>query len=490
MGEMTSAHPGAPTGDLLTDLYVGGKPVPASDGGRFDVVDPATGAVITTVADGTVEDAIAAVDAAEQAAEEWASTSPRQRAEVLRRAFELMMERHDHLARLITLENGKALADARGEVSYAAEFFRWYSEEAVRATGEVVTAPSGTNKILVLQQPVGICVLVTPWNFPAAMATRKMGPALAAGCTMVLKPASDTPLTALAMARILEDAGVPPGVVNVLPARRSGAVVSAMLHDPRVRKLSFTGSTEVGRILLAEAAENVVNCSMELGGNAPFLVFADADLDAAVDGAMIAKMRNAGSACTAANRFYVESPVAEEFGRRLAERMSALAVGPGLDENNQVGPLVNEDTASKVDELVRGAVGAGAQAVIGGRRPDREGYYYEPTVLLNVMPDSPILGEEIFGPVAPIVTFDDEAEAVRLANDSEFGLVSYVFTGDLARGLRVSEALDSGMVGLNRGLVSDPAAPFGGTKQSGVGREGGHHGLLDYLESKYIAVEW
>lgn len=485
MGETTSAP-----ADLLTDLYVDGKPVPASDGGRFDVTDPATGSVITTVADGTVEDAIAAVDAAERAAEEWAATSPRHRAEVLRRAFELMMERHDYLARLITLENGKALADARGEVSYAAEFFRWYSEEAVRATGEVVTAPSGTNKILVLQQPVGICVLVTPWNFPAAMATRKMGPALAAGCTMVLKPASDTPLTALAMARILEDAGVPPGVVNVLPARRSGAVVSAMLHDPRVRKLSFTGSTEVGRILLAEAAENVVNCSMELGGNAPFIVFADADLDAAVDGAMIAKMRNAGSACTAANRFYVESPVAEEFGRRLAERMSALAVGPGLDEGNQVGPLVNEDTAAKVDELVRGAVGAGAQAVIGGRRPDREGYYYEPTVLLNVMPDSPILGQEIFGPVAPIVTFDDEAEAVRLANDSEFGLVSYVFTGDLARGLRVSEALDSGMVGLNRGLVSDPAAPFGGTKQSGVGREGGHHGLLDYLESKYIAVDW
>ncbi|MFR9779556.1 NAD-dependent succinate-semialdehyde dehydrogenase [Micromonospora sp. MS34] len=490
MPETTSAPSPLRVADLLTDLYVGGKGVPAADGGRFDVVDPATGSVITTVADGTVQDAIAAVDAAEKAAAEWAATAPRERAEILRRAFELMTAQADDLARLITLENGKALADARGEVAYAAEFFRWYSEEAVRATGEVVTAPSGTNKILVLQQPVGICVLVTPWNFPAAMATRKIGPALAAGCTMVLKPASDTPLTALAMARILEDAGVPPGVVNVLPARRSGAVVSAMLHDPRVRKLSFTGSTEVGRILLSEAADQVINCSMELGGNAPFLVFADADLDAAVDGAMVAKMRNAGEACTAANRFYVEASIADEFSRRLAERMKALRVGPGLDETNQVGPLVNGDTAAKVEELVRRAVDAGAKAVVGGRRPEREGYYYEPTVLLDVTPDSPILKEEIFGPVAPIVTFEDEAEAIRLANATEYGLVSYVFTGDLARGLRLSEALDSGMVGLNRGLVSDPAAPFGGTKQSGVGREGGHHGMLDYLEAKYIAVNW
>jgi succinate-semialdehyde dehydrogenase/glutarate-semialdehyde dehydrogenase len=322
------------------------------------------------------------------------------------------------------------------------------------------------------------------------MATRKIGPALAAGCTVVLKPASDTPLTALAMARILEDAGVPPGVVNVLPARRSGAVVSAMLHDPRVRKLSFTGSTEVGRILLKEAADQVVNSSMELGGNAPFLVFADADMDAAIDGAMIAKMRNAGEACTAANRFYVESSVAEEFGRRLSERMAALNVGPGLDEANQVGPLVNDDTAAKVDELVRGAVDAGARAVVGGKRPDREGFYYEPTVLLDVQPGSAILSEEIFGPVAPVVTFSDEAEAIALANATEYGLVSYVYTTDLARGLRVSEALDSGMVGLNRGLVSDPAAPFGGTKQSGIGREGGHDGMLDYLESKYVAVQW
>jgi succinate-semialdehyde dehydrogenase / glutarate-semialdehyde dehydrogenase len=475
---------------LLTDLYIGGKAVPASDGGRFDVTDPATGTVLTTVADGTVDDAIAAVDAAHAAAAPWAATAPRERAEILRRAFEAMTANREQLARLVTLENGKALADARGEVTYAAEFFRWYAEEAVRASGELMTAPSGANKILVLQQPVGICVLVTPWNFPAAMATRKIGPALAAGCTVVLKPASDTPLTALAMARILEEAGVPPGVVNVLPARRSGAVVSAMLHDPRVRKLSFTGSTEVGRVLLREAADQVINCSMELGGNAPFLVFADADLDAALDGAMVAKMRNAGEACTAANRFYVERSIAEEFGRRLAERMAGLRMGPGVDDGVEVGPLVNEDTADKVDELVRAAVDGGASPLVGGRRPDRPGFYYEPTVLVGVEPDAAILQEEIFGPVAPIVVFDEEDEAVRMANDTEYGLVSYVFTSDLARGLRISEALDSGMVGLNRGLVSDPAAPFGGTKQSGIGREGGHDGMLDYLESKYVAVQW
>ncbi len=476
--------------DLPLDLYVGGKPVPASDGSRFDVLDPATGEVIASVADGSVDDGLAAVDAASGAAAFWAATSPRERSEVLRRAFDLMNRRSDDLAYLISLENGKALADARGEVAYAAEFFRWYAEEAVRASGSLMTAPSGANRIAVLQQPVGVCVLVTPWNFPAAMATRKIGPALAAGCTMVLKPASDTPLTALLMARILENAGVPPGVVNVLPARRSGAVVSAMLHDPRVRKLSFTGSTEVGRLLLREAADQVVNTSMELGGNAPFLVLEDADLDAAVDGAMIAKMRNAGEACTAANRFYVHADVADEFGRRLAERMGSLRVGPGTSEDTEVGPLVNEEAVQKVDDLVRGATGAGGRVVVGGRRPDRPGYYYEPTVLLDVPMGAAILAEEIFGPVAPIVTFTDEAEAIRMANDTEYGLVSYVYTRDLARGLRVSEALDAGMVGLNRGLVSDPAAPFGGTKQSGIGREGGHEGMLDYLESKYVAVTW
>ncbi|MGX6603496.1 NAD-dependent succinate-semialdehyde dehydrogenase [Micromonosporaceae bacterium Da 78-11] len=475
---------------METELFIGGRWVPAASGRRFDVLDPATGDVITTVADGGEQDAAAAVDAAAEAGKAWAATPPRVRGEVLRKAWELMTERADDLAKLISLENGKALVDAKGEVTYAAEFFRWFAEEAVRADGLVATAPSGANRILVVRQPVGVCVLVTPWNFPAAMATRKIGPALAAGCTVVLKPASDTPLTALAMAAILAEAGVPAGVVNVLPSRSSGKVVGRMLQDPRVRKLSFTGSTEVGRILLAQAAEHVINTSMELGGNAPFLVFADADLDAALDGAMIAKMRNGGEACTAANRFYVEEPVAAEFARRLAEKMSALVVGPGTDEKTQVGPLVNEDTVDKVDGLVQAALQAGATATIGGARPAGPGFYYPPTVLTGVAPDAPILREEIFGPVAPIVTFTTDDEAVRLANDTEYGLVAYVYTGDLARGLRLSEAIEAGMVGLNRGLVSDPAAPFGGVKQSGIGREGGHEGLLEYLESKYIAVNW
>jgi succinate-semialdehyde dehydrogenase/glutarate-semialdehyde dehydrogenase len=474
----------------MRDLFIGGRPVPASDGGRFDVIDPATGDVFESVANGTVEDAISAVDAAAQAAPAWAATAPRERGEILRRAFQLMTESADELARLISRENGKALPDALGEVLYAAEFFRWYSEEAVRVPGTLATAPSGANKIVVQHKPVGICVLVTPWNFPAAMATRKIGPALAAGCTMVLKPASDTPLTALALARLLAEAGVPDGVVNVLPARRSGAVVSAMLHDDRVRKLSFTGSTEVGRVLLREAADRVVNVSMELGGNAPFLVFADADLDAAIEGAMIAKMRNAGEACTSANRFYVQAPVAEEFAGRLAHRMSALKLGAGTADGVQVGPLVNQEAVDKVEELVTDAVAKGATVITGGRRPDPKGWFYEPTVLGDVPAGATLLREEIFGPVAPVVTFDTEDEAVRLANDTEYGLVAYLYTGDLARGLRVSERLEAGMIGLNRGLVSDPAAPFGGVKQSGIGREGGHEGILDYLEATYIAVSW
>jgi len=473
-----------------TDLFIGGTWRAASQGGRFDVTDPSTGEVIAQVADGSVDDGLAAVAAAAGAGPAWAATPPRQRAEVLRKAWALMTERTDEMATLISLENGKALADARGEAVYAAEFFRWYAEETVRMDGMVTTAPSGTNRIMVVHQPVGVCVLVTPWNFPAAMATRKIGPALGAGCSVVLKPASDTPLTALLMAQILDDAGVPSGVVNVVPARRSGEVVAAMVHDERVRKLSFTGSTEVGRVLLREAADTIVNTSMELGGNAPFLVFADADIDAAVEGAMIAKMRNGGEACTAANRFYVEEPVAEEFATRLAARMGALRVGPGTDPGTQVGPLVNDAAVTKVDELVSGALAGGARALVGGAVPDRTGCYYEPTVLVDVPADAAILREEIFGPVAPIVTFTDEANAIRWANDTVYGLVAYVYTGDLARGLRVSEALESGMVGLNRGLVSDPAAPFGGVKQSGIGREGGHEGLLDYTESKYIAVSW
>ncbi|WP_432854069.1 NAD-dependent succinate-semialdehyde dehydrogenase [Amycolatopsis sp. CA-161197] len=472
------------------ELFIGGEWRPSSDGSRITVVDPATAEPITTVANGSVEDGLAAVDAAAAALPTWGATAPRARADVLHRAFTLMHERAEELAELIVRENGKALPDARGEVNYAAEFFRWYAEETVRVAGTVQTAPGGANRILVLRQPIGVSVLVTPWNFPAAMATRKIAPALGAGCTVILKPASETPLTALAIAAILEEAGAPAGTVNVVPSTRSGKVVGAMVHDPRVRKLSFTGSTEVGRALLHVAADTVVSTSMELGGNAPFLVFDDADLDAAVDGAMVAKMRNGGQACTAANRFFVQRGVAAEFGRRLAERMGALRVGPGTDAGIELGPLVNEAAVDKVTELVDGTVDAGARVLVGGKRPEGTGFYYPATVLADVPAGAPVLAEEIFGPVAPIVTFETEDEVVRLANDTEHGLVSYVYTGDLARGLRLSEALESGMVGLNRGLVSEPAAPFGGVKQSGLGREGGHEGLLEYTESKYVAVSW
>ncbi|MEV7344664.1 NAD-dependent succinate-semialdehyde dehydrogenase [Streptomyces sp. NPDC093544] len=478
------------TETVPTELFIGGRWRPSSDGSRIDVLDPATGEKIADTADATTQDALAAVDAAAAALPAWSATAPRKRAELLSRVFDLMIRQAEELAELIVLENGKTLADARAEVAYAAEFFRWYAEEAVRGLGSVQTAPSGNNKILVLRQPVGVSVLVTPWNFPAAMATRKIGPALAAGCTVVLKPASETPLTALAIAALFEEAGLPGGVVNVLPSRRSGAVVSAMLDDPRVRKLSFTGSTEVGRTLLAAASRTVVNCSMELGGNAPFLVFADADLDQAVAGAMVAKMRNGGEACTAANRFYVQEPVAAEFTRRLAAAMEALTVGPGLEAGVELGPLVNAQSRDKVAQLVADTVRAGASLVTGGKPPERPGFYYPPTVLADVPPDAPVLREEIFGPVAPVVSFSTEDEAIGLANATEYGLVSYVYTSDLARGLRVSEQLDCGMVGLNRGVVSDPAAPFGGTKQSGIGREGGHEGLLEFTESKYVALSW
>jgi succinate-semialdehyde dehydrogenase/glutarate-semialdehyde dehydrogenase len=487
---MTSLSDRPWVAQIPTDLYIGGA---WKTGGRPELIpvqDPATEGVLAHVADASPEDGLAAVDAAAAALPGWAATPPRKRSEVLYRAFELMTERREQLAELIVLENGKALPDARGEVAYAAEFFRWYAEEAVRAAGSVQTAPAGTNKIMVLRQPIGVAVLVTPWNFPAAMATRKIGPALAAGCTVVLKPATETPLTALAIVAILEEAGVPAGVVNCLTTRSAGAVVGAMLDDPRVRKLSFTGSTEVGRRLLASAAETVVSCSMELGGNAPFLVLADADLEAAVAGAMVAKMRNGGSACTAANRFYVHGSVEKEFSARLAEAMGALVVGSGLDAGVQVGPLVNQSSRDKVEELVSGAVDGGADVLTGGSAPEGRGWFYPPTVLHEVAPDSAILREEIFGPVAPVVSFDSVDEAIAMANDTEYGLVSYLYTSDLAQGLRVAEQLDSGMVGLNRGVVSDPAAPFGGTKQSGVGREGGHEGMLEYLESKYIAVEW
>ncbi|MFT6392122.1 MAG: succinate-semialdehyde dehydrogenase/glutarate-semialdehyde dehydrogenase [Ilumatobacter sp.] len=491
---MTVTESNTPNGTILervpTDLYLNGEWRPSSDGTRIDVQDPSTAETITSVASATVEDGIAAVTAASNALRPWGDTAPRQRAEILRKAFEIMTARSDEIAELIVRENGKTFTDAKGETAYAAEFFRWYAEEAVRSIGTISTAPGGDKKILVLHQPVGVAVLVTPWNFPAAMATRKIAPALAAGCSVILKPASETPLTALLVAQILEDAGVPPGVVNVLPSKSSGALVSAMLHDPRVRKISFTGSTQVGRILLREAADNVVNTSMELGGNAPFLVFDDADLDAAIEGAMVAKMRNGGEACTAANRFYVQRGIADEFTTRLVERMEALKVGEGMEPDVELGPLVSAQALTDVKTLVDDAVSAGATAVTGGAPLEGRGHFYPATVLIDVDPASDILREEIFGPVAPIVIFDDEDEAIRLANDTEYGLVAYLYTADLATGMRVTERLEAGMVGLNRGLVSDPAAPFGGVKQSGIGREGGHEGMLDYIEPKYVATNW
>jgi succinate-semialdehyde dehydrogenase / glutarate-semialdehyde dehydrogenase len=479
-----------PLADLPTGLYIGGQWRDASDGDRIEVFDPATDQVIADVASGTPEDARAAVDAAGAAASSWASTPPRDRGEILRRSYELMIQHRDELAELIVLEGGKSRRDAEGEVTYAAEFFRWFAEEAVRGTGHVQTAPGGDKRILTVLQPVGVSILVTPWNFPAAMATRKIGPALAAGCTVVLKPASDTPLTALAIAHLMERAGAPPGVVNVLTSRRSGPTVSAMLEHPATRKLSFTGSTEVGRILLKQAADNVLNCSMELGGNAPFVVFADADLEAAVEGAMIAKMRNAGESCIAANRFLVESAVADEFAARLAEQMSGLRIGPGREPSNEVGPMINAAACADIAALVDSSVRAGATVLVGGSAREGVGSFFEPTVLSAVAADDPILAQEIFGPVAPVVSFDTEDEAVSLANDTPFGLAAYVYTGDLARALRVAERVDAGMVGVNRGFISDPAAPFGGVKHSGLGREGGHEGLLEFLEAKYIAVDW
>src|SRR5947209_750827 len=476
--------------NVPTDLWIGGKWRKASDGGRCDVLDPATEDKIASVASATVEDAKAAVDAASDAFEGWAGKKPRERAEILRKSYDLIIRDAERLAKLITIENGKALSDSRGEVAYAAEFFRWYAEEAVRNIGEVSRAPASGARIFVHHKPAGVAVLVTPWNFPAAMATRKIGPALAAGCPVVLKPASDTPLTMLALMPLLEEAGVPPGVVNVIPSRSSGKVVSAMLHDPRVRVVSFTGSTEVGRKLLHEAADCVVKPAMELGGNAPFIVFDDADIDAAIDGAMIAKMRNMGEACTAANRFYVQEKVHDEFARKLTAKMGGLKMGNGLDDGVALGPLVNAEGRDKVVELVDDAVSKGAKILTGGKRPDGTGYFYPATVLSHVPDNAKMLNEEIFGPVASLQTFKDEAEVIKRANDTEYGLVAYLYTKDLGRGMRVSEKLDFGMIGLNRGLVSDPAAPFGGMKQSGIGREGAHEGLKEFLETQYIAVNW
>jgi succinate-semialdehyde dehydrogenase/glutarate-semialdehyde dehydrogenase len=470
------------------DLFIGGKWTSASGGKTFPVHDPSTGKVLCEVADATPEDGKAALDAAVTAQADFAAMAPRERGEILRRAYELLIARADELALLMTLEMGKPLAEAKGEITYAAEFFRWFAEEAVRIDGAYAVAPNGNGRFLVHRQPVGPALLITPWNFPMAMGTRKIGPAIAAGCTSVIKPAAQTPLSMLALAGILAEAGLPDGVVNVLTTSDSGGVMEPLIRDGRARKLSFTGSTAVGRKLLEQCAEKVLRTSMELGGNAPFLVFDDADLDAAIEGAMQAKMRNIGEACTAANRFYVQRGIVEEFSRRLTERMSALPMGRGTEEGVVVGPLIDEAAVQKVSSLVSDAADRGAQVLTGGSAVDGPGNFYRATVLTEVPRDAKLASEEIFGPVAPISVFDTEDEAVAAANDTEYGLVSYLFTNDVKRALRVSERLEAGMIGLNQGIVSNPAAPFGGIKQSGLGREGGTVGIDEFLETKYIAV--
>lgn len=472
---------------LVTDLLIDGTWQPGS--GRVAVHDPATGEVIAEVATASEAECDAAVAAAHAALPGWAARPSRERAEILRRAFELLTAEADEFAELITRENGKVFADARSEVVYAAEFFRWFSEEAVRVAGDYRAAPGGDKRMVVTHEPVGVSLLITPWNFPAAMATRKVGPALAAGCTVVLKPATETPLTALAMAELLHRAGAPDGVVNVILPVPVGAQVDRMLHDPRVRNLSFTGSTEVGRVLLRSCSDTIVRASMELGGNAPFVVLEGADVEAAVAGAMVAKMRNGGSACTAANRFYVHRSLAEDFTRRLAEEMGALRLGPGLEHGAQLGALVSTSERDKVAALVSSAVSAGARCMVGGAVPEGSGAFYPATVLTDVASDADLLSTEIFGPVAPVVVVDDEDEAIRLANDTEFGLIAYVYAADEGRGMRAAHRLQAGMVAVNRGVVSDPAAPFGGMKQSGLGREGGFAGIHEFLETKYIATD-
>ena len=469
-------------------LLVGGRWRDAEDGATFAVHDPADGSVLTRVADASVGDAVEALDAAVAAQAGWAATPPRERGEILRRAFEMIADRADDLAMLMSLEMGKTVKEAKGEVGYGNEFFRWYSEEAVRIHGRWMQAPAGGSRLLTIKKPVGPCFFVTPWNFPLAMGTRKIGPAVAAGCTMVIKPAAQTPLTMLALAAILGEAGLPDGVLNALPSTHAKEMSQALQGDDRLRKVSFTGSTGVGRTLVRQSADQLQRVSMELGGNAPFLVFADADLDAAVDGAMVAKMRNMGEACTAANRFLVHQDVAAEFAEKLAARMGGLTLGRGQDDGVDVGPLIDEDAVDSVARLVTDAVHDGARVVTGGARPDGAGWFYQPTVLLDVPADSAINTEEIFGPVAPITTFSTEEEAVAAANATEYGLASYVYTRDLSRTIRMAESLDFGMVGVNTGLISNPAAPFGGVKASGFGREGGFEGIEEYLETTYVAL--
>ncbi len=471
---------------MRTQLYIDGQWVDGN--GTLDVTDPSDGSVIAKVATAGDAEIEAALTAAHRAAPAWAKTAPRVRAEMLRKAFELMIQEADYLAELISKENGKAITDAKGEVAYAAEFFRWFSEEAVRIAGDFRMAPSGDKRILVTHQPVGLSLLITPWNFPAGMATRKIGPAIAAGCTMILKPAGETPLTALAIVDILDRAGVPKGVINLILPTPTSPAIAKMLHDKRVKNLSFTGSTEVGRIILKEAADNVIRCSMELGGNAPFVVMDDANVDEAVKGLMLAKMRNGGAACTAANRVYVQRPVAKEFMEKFAAAMGAFVMGRGRDAGVQLGASVSVKERNKIAELVDNSVKSGAKVLTGGKTPDGPGAFY-PATVLEVDKQAEILNHEVFGPVAPVVVFDTDAEAIELANSTDFGLISYVYSENLKRAIQISEALESGMVAINRGMISDPAAPFGGVKQSGLGREGGFDGIHEFLETKYIGVE-
>ncbi|KXZ58920.1 Succinate-semialdehyde dehydrogenase [NADP(+)] GabD [Brevibacterium ravenspurgense] len=471
-----------------TGLFIDGQWRDAETGDTIDVINPATGKVIAKVADGSEKDAQDAIEAAGRAQKSWAATPPRERGEILRRAFELLMEKQDEIGAVMTAEMGKSLTEAKGEVAYGAEFFRWFSEEAVRIGGDYMKSTDGKNRLMISKEPVGPCILVTPWNFPLAMGTRKIGPALAAGCTVVLKPAQLTPLTSFMLMEVLVEAGVPAGVVNVVTSSSARRVVTPWMESGIARKISFTGSTDVGKNLLKQAADNVLKTSMELGGNAPFIVCEDADLDKAVEGAMQAKMRNIGEACTAANRLIVHSSVADEFAKRMAERMSALKVGNGLEDGVDIGPLVEEKALDKVAELVDEAVSAGAHVVTGGKRVEGDGFFYEPTVLTNIPADVAINREEIFGPVAPIYTFDTEDEAIDMANATEFGLSSYLYTENLEKALRLSEQIEAGMVGLNTGLVSNPAAPFGGVKESGLGREGSQFGIDEYLEIKYVAT--
>jgi succinate-semialdehyde dehydrogenase/glutarate-semialdehyde dehydrogenase len=485
---MTTTSESSLLASVPNQLYIGGRWVDAEGGRTIEVDDPATGESIRTIADASPADGIRALDAAVAAQAEWAATAPRVRGEILRRAFDMLQERKAEFALLMTLEMGKPLAEAAGEVAYGGEFLRWFSEEAVRISGRYGQNPEGTGTMVVSQRPVGPCFLITPWNFPLAMATRKIAPALAAGCTVVIKPAELTPLTTLFFAKLLEEAGLPAGVLNVITTSASGAVSEPIISDPRLRKLSFTGSTGVGQKLIAQSAANVLRTSMELGGNAPFVVFDDADLDKAVDGAMLAKFRNIGQACTAANRFIVHESLADEFARRIADRVKGLSIGRGTEPGTDIGPLINDLAVDKADALVQDAVSRGAQLVTGGKRIDRPGSFYEPTIVSAVAAGSDILREEIFGPVVSIVTFADEDEGVRLANDTQYGLVSYVFTADLARGQRMIDRLETGMMGLNVGVVSNAAAPFGGIKQSGLGREGGLEGIHEYLSTKYTLI--